>query len=604
MIRQRVGTLGTLGFVVAVHVQMCALCAPRTLGAQQGPGAPSPLRGVVRDGTFSQPIAGAVVSVLDAAGATLARTITDANGHFTVAIPDRATRLHLIRIGYHPADAAVPPAERRDMRLELRMARLPALLSAVKIFDQELCPGSTDRGAAFELWEQARAGLLAAIVAREASPAETQTLVYRRTTRPDDDRVITQASVGHANKTSRPFLSPATAAIFAQRGYMVEDRTGRTFDAPDADVLLDESFAATHCFHFQRSDGAHRGQFGLAFTPVPSRPRDTLVDVTGTIWIDRDPPEIRTLDFLYTGLEPTTSDVKAGGHIEFRTMANGITFVQRWFLRLPVLSPIAGGGPAYAAALARRRQDRGRMRVGEVIEKGGVVVDASWQDGVVWREPPTGINGVVTQGRSNIGLPNAIVTLVGTNDSTMTDPQGRFTLMPIIPGHYTLVAIDTVLHEYVRERSHGKDLEIARGQFPDVQLQLKPEADVMADACHGQDAPKGTSVITGALAMHNGVAPKDVRVSAEWRTDDTASAHQDSRAVDADANGRFIICGMERDRSVHVSLRRKSGGASVADTTISVDDRERVPLEWRVMPATKDAQKKQLKERDQRMLGG
>src|SRR6185437_6417194 len=132
---------------------------------------------------------------------------------------------------------------------------------------------------------------------------------------------------------SRPFLSSASAAIFAKRGYMVEDRTGRTFDAPDADVLLDESFAATHCFHFQRADGAHRGQFGLAFTPVPSRNRDTLVDVTGTIWIDGVTPEIRTLDFLYTALEPAAADMKSGGHIEFRTMSNGIAFVQRWFLR-------------------------------------------------------------------------------------------------------------------------------------------------------------------------------------------------------------------------------------------------------------------------------
>ena len=113
--------------------------------------------------------------------------------------------------------------------------------------------------------------------------------------------------------TTRPFVASASAVEFARVGYMAENSLGRTFFAPDADVLLDESFATSHCFRLAADDTSRRGQIGLAFTPAPGRGRDTLVDVAGVIWIDRATPALRSLEFLYTGLRhPRRLGARAG----------------------------------------------------------------------------------------------------------------------------------------------------------------------------------------------------------------------------------------------------------------------------------------------------
>jgi len=311
--------------------------------------------------------------VLDTRGATLRRTISDGGGRFAITLGSGAARLHLIRIGFRPRDIALPA--RLDVPLELGMLRFPAVLSAVHVSDQELCPGSPDRGAAFQLWEEARAGLLATVVARETNPAMAHFVRYDRHLSPDDDRVVTQTTHALSGVTTRPFVASEPAAIFARAGYMHQSGNDRVFEAPDADVLLDESFAASHCFHLQRPDADHRGQAGLAFRPLQIRGRDTLVDVAGVIWIDETTPELRSLDFTYTALEPAAMRAGTGGQIQFHTMPNGIAFVERWHLRLPALAapePPVRHDP-YTAELVqppRRRQERYDLQVAEVVEAG------------------------------------------------------------------------------------------------------------------------------------------------------------------------------------------------------------------------------------------
>ena len=65
------------------------------LGAQQ-------LRGVVRDSSRAAPLAGAVITALDSAGAPLGRAISDATGRFALTLPSGVARLRAVRIGYRP----------------------------------------------------------------------------------------------------------------------------------------------------------------------------------------------------------------------------------------------------------------------------------------------------------------------------------------------------------------------------------------------------------------------------------------------------------------------------------------------------------------------
>src|ERR1051326_5330392 len=78
--------------------------------------------GVVRDQAAGTPLPGAVVSIIDSGGVSASRTITDAAGRFNARLMPRASRLHVIRIGYRPID--LPLQSLRHTPLELRMERI------------------------------------------------------------------------------------------------------------------------------------------------------------------------------------------------------------------------------------------------------------------------------------------------------------------------------------------------------------------------------------------------------------------------------------------------------------------------------------------------
>ena len=241
-------------------LSIVAVLAPSALSAQ--------LRGVILDAPTRAGLGGAVVTLLDPAGTMTARALSDAAGRFTIARDPRATKLRVMRIGYRPYEA---PLHAGATPLELVMDRIPPMLSTVRVTDSELCPGSEDRGSAFQLWDQARAGLLATVVARELKPAMAKTVVYDSHMRPNDEVIRAQTKHVAQGRTSRPFVAAHTPSYFASHGYLLDDPAMRIYNAPDADVLLDESFATTHCFHVQAADAAHRGQIGLAIFRLPSR---------------------------------------------------------------------------------------------------------------------------------------------------------------------------------------------------------------------------------------------------------------------------------------------------------------------------------------------
>jgi hypothetical protein len=545
---------------------LVALSVPAIAGSQQ-------LTGVVRDSTSRAPLAGAVVSAMDASGATVRRAITDASGRWSLAAVDRPARIHVIKIGFRPADVAVPGDE---ASFDVAMVRLPAVLEAMRISGREICPGSSDRGAAFQLWEQARAGLLAAVVARELKPAAATIVTYERALSPGDEIVRRQRTTTKTGQTTRPFRSSAPPAIFAQLGYMTDDSTGRLFSAPDADVLLDESFGATHCFHLQSADGAHPAQIGLAFTPA--RGRDTLVDVKGVIWMDAT-PNLRSLDFSYTSLEPAAMDLPAGGRIEFQTMENGVAFISRWWLRLPNLEPVPAFSnplpnmPAQRGSGVVRRSERRDQRIAEVSETGGIVLDARWPDGVHAHDEPARIVGSVARKNSAGGVPYATVTFAA-GDETVADSAGAFT-HELVPGKYIVTASDTTFAAYVAPRTASRRVEAVRGRTAVVRLELPTLTTVLADRCEGHKIRANTAMLLGHLTAGDGAPlPAGVRVHAAWQADyspPTAIAMavlSEAQDVEIDDDGRFAVCGVARERPIRLTLL--SGESALADTVLKI----------------------------------
>ena len=541
---------------------MMLLLGARALSAQQ-------TRGVVRDSTGGAPIPGVVVIVLDASGNAAARAITDAAGRFAVQAALSATRLRLMRIGYRLRDVTIG-TERGQ--LALSMEKIPPVLERVRVTDSPLCPGSSDRGNAFLLWEQARAGLLATVVAREQTPADAKTILYEQSMSPVDEIIRRQTKKIRSGRTSRPFIASAEPAYFARNGYMVEDPAGRLFYGPDADVLLHESFATTHCFRLRAADSAHVGQTGLAFSPIPGR--DTLVDVSGMIWMDAGAAQLRSLDFAFTSLEPPAIEARAGGQIEFRTMPNGVSFIERWRLRLAHMQTIntpRGAEVVSRAPLQVARRDRTDVRVVDLVEVGGIVAEARWPDGTTWADTLPIVSGVVVQRRTDQGVSGALVTLAGTADTVVTDTAGRFQLAAI-PGRYVINVTDTVLQTFVKQRATSRRIAVSRTSAELLRIELPPVSEIVANICRGEPMGIEAVVITGLVSTADASPLSGARVEGTWRqqTLNGTSVTLVDRSAETklDEDGRFVVCGPARNQPL--TLRLFKGSTPLADTTFTV----------------------------------
>ncbi len=571
-----------LGFALAGAI--------RSAGAQQLPG-------VVRDSVSQLPVPGAVVSSLDAAGDVTARTIADATGRFTIVVTASARRLRVVRIGFRPHELDIPTTP--DGRgFEISMERLPPLLSAVKVSGEKLCPGSASRDAAVELWDQARAGLLAAVVARESKPAIATMLVYERTMHPGDDLVRSQVVRFQSGRTTRPFLASAPPSEFVAKGYMQEDSTERSYSAPDADVLLDPTFASTHCLGFQRANSAHPDQVGLAFDPIPGR--DSLVDVAGVLWLDAKVPALRTLEFQFTGLERAAQRAGAGGALRFHSMPNGVVFIEQWVMRIPVMSPLP---PAIRSATRvdvredTRRTERLDLQVVEIREKGGEVMSAAWPDSAHWAAPTSRVTGHVSEKGTGRPMDNVMIFLLGTADTVTSDADGAFSLWPVVPGHYVIDAVDTALVEYAPARTASRSIDLRRAPQTDVTIRLSPLIESLRHSCKGQKLPERSSIVVGRLTTSDHRPVADAEVWATWQADYKGNVRIDwatetatgnlgvlgaGQMVSVDPEGRFRVCGVVRERPIRLQVRH--GATSIADTLLTVYDSLVKRIEW-VIPA-------------------
>jgi hypothetical protein len=442
-------------------------------------GAPSAsaqrLTGVVHDSTAFGPLASTVVSLLDAGGRSLRRTVTDRQGRYALPVSDSARTVQFRHIGFRPIDLPLPESARTGTAvMNTSMQRVPAVLDPVRVTATG-CPAAATSPEAMALWEQAQSGFLASVVAREAAPANAVVYLYERNLRVVGQAPTSQTVTLRRVVSTSPISAGRTPEEFVTHGYTNRASLTREYFGPDADVLLDESFRATHCFSMARADPARPGEIGVSF--VPGRPRDQIVDIKGTLWLTRNPLALKSLEYTYTELARPLLDAGLGGSLTFRTADNGVVVVDRW--RIKVGEP----GP--------------RGSVWSLSEKGGTMLRASWPDSTSLRNRFPTVRGQVIDYSSRRPVAGANVGIEGTPFTATTGPDGRYAIADVLPAPYVLRVTDAAFADFGIFRTNRQRITVNERDV---------EATVLLDATvNAARAACGTNVLENRSGRAAGV---------------------------------------------------------------------------------------------------
>lgn len=416
----------------ARRIMLAAACAAALAGAA-GTAPAQELRGSVLDSASRAPVQGAVLLLLDSAGATLGRNITNEAGQYRIALAAGSRTVRVVRIGFRPREVPVPGPSALGEPFVITLVVIPTLLEPVHVAGRASCPRRSDRAAALALMDQARAGLLAIVVARESNPAALKLLGFDRTMDGSSDRVLKQrVRIDSGAKRTASFFAAQDAANFVRQGFMRDSAGSQTFFAPDADVLLDDGFAAGYCFHIQGAGRGRPHQMGVGFTPADSR--RGRVDVEGALWIDTLARAVREIEFRFVGLQRAGTP-ESGGRVTFREMPNGIVLLDQWSIRIV--------GARQEAEYSARGSSTLRTWY-EGREFGGEVAHASWPDGRSWTAALGALRAKVV---TPTGEPMSavVIRLAETDYIGSPDSTGYVEIRDLVPGPYRAIVIDSGL---------------------------------------------------------------------------------------------------------------------------------------------------------------
>lgn len=406
--------------------------------AQVAQAPPAPTRlvglvGLVHDSLGQGAIPGAVLTQLDAQGGVLARDLSNAQGRYAIVLRAGAQRVRIQRIGFSPR--TITTAHLRQ-HTDIALARLPRFLEPTRVV-AKACSKRPDDGIAAALLDQARAGLLTAVVSREQAAAEMVVISFERDLNAEGTYDTQRVRIDSSRARTESFTTGPTGADLVEHGFLESHGNKAVLHGPDADVLLDDAFVRAYCFRLAKSRPGRATQVGLGFAPA-ERQRDR-VDIEGTLWVDTLARELRDIEFHYVGLHPQLQEFDPGGRIAFASMANGMVLIDRWSLRLAGATLDTIRNPR----LPLRARPTVRTQF-HVSQNGGELAAARWADGHAY-DAALGTLRVEALDSSGAPATGLMLRLEGTDYWAVSDPNGMATMTRLLPGPYNLIAEDPQL---------------------------------------------------------------------------------------------------------------------------------------------------------------
>lgn len=489
----------------------------------------------IRDSVTNQPVVGAVVKLLRDT-TSVGQALTNGVGRAGIRAPAAGEyRLRVQRIGYAPFLSAVVrigAAETTD--LTIRVSAAIVSLGAIEIQSKTECGGNPDdRGLAGAVWSQVQTALTANVVTNKDRAPPMRVREFRRDLTKEGtlrNEVVTSDAIVRGQPYASPDLNVLMSKGYA---YLVKDEM--TFSAPDANVFVSDEFVTTHCF--SAVPGPTDSIVGLSFTPIPRRRQS---DVRGTLWVNRQTSELRSIEYFYTNLPVQLRDLGLGGVVNFSRLPGGEWVVSYWHIRMPMMAE-----PPHDY----RTRTRTLPYLASYVETGGRASVA--EDRAVARAV---VNGGVYDDATMTPVSGAVIRIVGAEDSVVTDSAGRFRIVTDRGGPQVLMATHSKLG-FVEDASQ-RDLLISLGDTLKVDFVLPKAALVATEFC----GPAGSRSGVVGLARLDGVFSAGVDVRAVWTRNPGAPEEERGQTG---PRGLFLFCDLPPDLPVKLQLIGKAGETEV-----------------------------------------
>jgi len=499
------------------------------------------VRGAVTEKTTNAPLDGVVLSVLDPRDSVVVQVLSNDGGGFEIRLPSigmytiEVKRIGVKRVRLTPFAVGEGETKRLDISLE----PVPAVLSSVNITGRTSCvrnPQANAKTAA--LWEDARAALTAAVITRSLTVGDDSVMLFQRKLDVDSWKVLYENRQKVSASIDHPFKS-LPAEVLSVGGYVTVNQDGSTdYYAPDADVLLSDTFLADHCFKIQPGTFEHTGYVGLAFQPVKERKKP---DIKGVLWMDAKTNQLRTLEFTYNWLPNELRPADFGGTVSFFRLPGGRWIVRSWRIRMPEFGYHRAGflNRSASPVLVRIAEEGGAVPLNSLLHQAGNVQGT-----------------VVLDTVSNRPIAGITVALDGTEDSTRTAADGTFELSFIPPGSYTIVlrhpALDSLGIQHL-----VRTVEVEAGKVQTMKITFPSNDELAARMCNGAQVDFKHRSIIRFIVLDQAGQPLRKTPAVFWRIPlngegkpvlDSATSYD----VTLDATGGFLGCGLGEDEIVRI----------------------------------------------------
>ncbi len=529
-------------------------CVPQSAATQT-------VSGVVLDATSGVHVGTGFLVLLSADSTEVTRTLWTSDGRFSIRAPRGGSyRLRTERIGYRAfvSEVLEIPAT-GGIEHNLTITALPVALNAVSVRGRDRCQVNPERAAETALaWEEIRKALAAAAWDGNEQLYRFRRYNYVREVNRNGRDIMREEGQVVDGLARQPYVSlPATQ--LAELGYVLSNKGELVYYIPDVEVLLDDSFLNTHCFHVIRDRRTHPGLVGLAFEPMPGA---EIVEVRGVLWIDETNSELRTMNVSFTEIPGRVEDERIGGTLDFTQLPSGAWIVQRWEIRSPVLRWRGSADPAI-----RTRRETAAIRYFQ--HSGGEILEITARDGSRFHPASLAhVTGVIFDSTRVAPLEGVRVAITGTDFVARTDSSGEFHLAVPLEGDYA-VSFSHPWLDSIGFTAPDRKLSLARESETSVSFNV-PTATAMTERLCGEGfGGLDSKVIVGLVTESDGDPAGEATVTASWQrivpSDSGFFSEDFVVGAVADEAGSFALCGLPVGRPIELVAERRSDKSDMVE---------------------------------------